>query len=41
MEQGELGWIGFYHFVRDGYLEIVLRIFRFMRDLNTKPFVSG
>lgn len=41
MEQGELGWIGFYHFVRGGYLDIILRIFRFFRDLNTQPYVKG
>lgn len=41
METGEMGWTGFYWFVREGYFETLLDIFRFYKSLKMKPYLKG
>lgn len=41
METGEMGWTGFYWYVREGYLETLLDIFRFYKGLKMKHYLKG
>ena len=38
---GMMGFSGLYWLVRDGYLEVFLSIFRYLRDLRTRPYLKG
>ena len=41
MESGEMGWAGFYHYVREGLLDLLLETFSFFKNLKVKAYLSG